>query len=206
MTCNVVLDLAKRDVREVAMWFVESADGRGPLADLRKALAYGIKLDWVLPLDELPRYIAGLRGESIYVVDDLGLPEAAALFRALTKGGYAALAECFFNEMGKTETFKQKVDVPTLVKLSKISYGQYLGMPDREVHTLRGLRLTKEEAVNVIVERSVYIVNMFARGADGLAIVSDHGYDVLKDGDWYYFAHGPYAFSKLALLLTAYRI
>ena len=84
------------------------------------------------------------------------------------------------------------------------SYGQYLGTLDREIHMLHDLKLTKEEAINIIAERSAYIANMFARGAGSLTIISDH--DVLKDGDKYHLAHGPCAFSKLAFLLIANRI
>lgn len=67
-------------------------------------------------------------------------------------------------------------------------------------------RYSKEGIISVIEERAKYIVDMLVSGQDSLAVVSDHGYDVLRDGGGYYLAHGPYAFSKLAFLLVASRI
>jgi len=206
MICRVVVDFANRSAREVAAWFVESAEGKGPLADLRKTLERGIRPEWALPLDRLRNYLAYLDAEDAYVVDDLGLPEAVALYRSLREKGYIASARCFFNELGKTEFFKREVGASTLVELSKNKYAKYLGMPDREIHALGRGRYSKEGIISVIEERVKYIVNILIRGQDSLAVVSDHGYDVLKDGYRYYFAHGPYAFSKLAFLLVAHKI
>jgi len=206
MICRVVIDFANRDAREFAIWFVESVEERGPLADLRKTLERGIKPEWVLPLDKLQSYLADLDVGDAYVVDDLGLPEAVALYRALREKDYIVSARCFLNELGKTELFKRGVGTSTLVELSRDKYAKYLGMPDREIHILERVRYSKKGIVSVIEERVKYIVNMLIRGQDSLAVVSDHGYDVFKDDNGYYFAHGPYAFSKLALLLTAYRV
>jgi len=206
MKCGVVVDFAKSSVREFAAWFVESADGRGPLAELRKTLERGIRPEWVLPLDELQNYLARLNVRDAYVVDDLGLPDAVALYGTVVRKGYVASAWCFFNEFGKTELFKRKVGTSTLVELSKNKYAKYVGTPDWEIHALGKSRYSREGIVLIIEERAKYLTNMLVRGGESLAVVSDHGYDVLKDGDRYYLAHGPYAFSKLAFLIVAYRI
>jgi len=211
MTCKIVGEFAGRSIREIATWFVESADGRGPLADLRRMLERGIRPEWALPLDRLQNYLANFDAEGAYVVDDLGLSDAVALFKALARGGYFVTVKCFFNQLGKTWLFKRETGASTLIELSKGKYAEYLGVPDASIHTLEKLRLSKEGGISVVAEHAEYVANLFARSRGGLtatslAIVSDHGYDVLKDGDRYYLAHGPYAFSKLAFLIVAHRI
>jgi len=206
MNCRLLADLSAESVDRVVEQFVESADGRGGLADLRKMLERGIAPGWAHPLGEAPKYIARIKAGSAYVVDDFGLPEAVAVFKALSEGGYLVTSLCFFNALGNTAFFKKHVGVTTLVELSGGVYAKYLGTPDRGIHALGRLRYTREEIAGVIKERVGYILGLLVRGGDGVAVISDHGYDVLKDGGGYYLAHGPYAFSRLAFLIVAHRV
>jgi len=208
--CWPVFRLAKKEVREAAVQFVRAADGSGDLAAVKAELERGIQPEWALPLDSLPDYLHGQRAEVAYVVDNLGIPEASALYKLLSGSGYLVTVRCFYNRRGDTATFKEQIGISTLAELAARIAAQYRSVPDLRIHALQKKRLTFEEAVEEVLRRIRWAETEFLADAESLVIVSDHGYDVLKDSQGYYFAHGvasgARAFSRIAILISAGKI
>jgi len=204
--CWLVSTLAGRRAEEIAVQFVKSADGGGDLAGVRAELERGIRPEWALPLDSLPEYLQYQRVELAYVVDNLGVPEASALYRLLKRSGYLAAVRCFYNQGGNTATFKERVGTPTLAELAAKIAAQYRSVPDLRIHMLQKRRLSFQGAVEEVLRRIRWAESELLADVESLVIVADHGYDVLKDGRGYYFAHGARAFSRIALLIRASRV
>jgi len=215
------------DYRGVAGAFLRAYEGstRGlphTEADIVQGLATVIGLlrgDVPDTLHELNGFIERYRGgySRVYVVDCLGLPDAYAVWHRSTRAGLVASVKVFINQRATTEAFKEALSGEpgsTLADIARRIGAQRLGELDRMLHGLEH-EMSREELTGWLARRMLfaasYVLRVASLAGGNILILSDHGYDIVKQGLKYSVRHtgiprNQAALSKLALALLLKKI
>jgi hypothetical protein len=141
--------------------------------------------------------------EGAVLVDGLGLAEAYVIYAELSSAGAPPFVDVNVNPRGNTLNFKQKLDVPTMAEASKrLKAATLYRSVDKLVHSLPPM--PPEELASVLERELGEMLKMIAEDAKrtGLAVASDHAYDVVCENGLCRLCHGEKCpLSRLALVI-----
>lgn len=150
-------------------------------------------------LPKLAELVKGVAARYIYLVDCLGLPDIYALWCHSS----IAVIKAFINPQAVTQTFKTVFGARTMAEIAGSLGGLVLRSLDTMIHSEVFKWQDRNSLIDAIAARAEYVRSHLGPLAKPATVFfSDHGYDVLKDGDRYAAAHTGLKRPRLAKLST----
>lgn len=156
-------------------------------------------------LDEMVEFVKSYRSEYsyIYVIDCIGLPDLYALWSSATEKRLIPIVKIFINQEAKTISFKEAFGAESMKQVATIFSGQVFRKPDEMLHSeMFAKPRDRSEFVKLLAWRMKYIASMLPLDKSTM-ILSDHGYDVLREGSKYVASHVNIPKAKKALAKLA---
>ncbi len=142
----------------------------------------------------------------VFLVDCLGLPEFYHLWCTAVERGLHPALRVFVNTGADTKTFKERFgqEAETLYIVAQELGAQVFRGLDRLLHELHSNTLPRDRLISLIAQRALYASQVLSSPHGGVLILTDHGYDVVREGKGYRALHGEWALGvKLALAKLA---